>query len=102
MQMETIKTLLMTTYNLVLPVALGYIVWLLKEQKKTKDANSRGTMVILKRFLRDDHEAYTQRGYVTEIERSEWSEMYQAYADLGGNGIGKVWNQKVMALPIRG
>lgn len=81
---------------------LGYMVWLLKEQKKTRDANGRGTMVILKRYLRDDHEAFTKKGFCTEIERAEYAEMYAAYSDLGGNGIGKTWNAEVMALPIRG
>lgn len=100
--MERVTEILMQTYTIILPIFMGYIVWLLQNQKRAKDANSRGTMVILKRFLRDDHEAYTKRGYVTEIERSEWTEMYQAYSGLDGNGIGKVWNQDVMALPIRG
>lgn len=100
--MERVTEILMQTYTIILPIFMGYIVWLLQNQKRAKDANSRGTMVILKRFLRDDHETYTKRGYVTEIERSEWSEMYQAYADLGGNGIGKTWNAEVIALPVRG
>ena len=32
---ETVKEILMQTYTIVLPVLLGYIVWLLKNQKKT-------------------------------------------------------------------
>ena len=76
------------------------MVWLLKEQKKARDANSKGTMVILKRFLRDDHERFMDRKCVTEIERTEYEEMYKAYADLGGNGIGKVWYKDVMELDI--
>lgn len=79
---------------------LGYMVWLLKEQKKARDANAKGTMVILKRFLRDDHERFMDRKCVTEIERNEYEEMYKAYAGLGGNGIGKVWYGEVMKLDI--
>lgn len=96
-----IQDILTTTYNVVLPVLMGYIVWLLKEQKKVKDANGRGTMVILKRYLRDDHNLAVEKGYVTELERVEYAEMYKAYADLGGNGVGKVWYEEVMGLQIR-
>lgn len=99
--MATLKELIMTTYNIALPILLGYIVWLLQQQKKTRDANGRGTMVILKRYLRDDHEVYVKKGFVTELERAEYAEMYSAYSDLGGNGVGKVWNTEVMGLPIR-
>lgn len=42
------KELLLETYTLALPVFLGYIVWLLKNQKKDRDANSRGTMLLLR------------------------------------------------------
>ena len=40
------KDFLMQTYTIVLPVLLGYIVWLLKRQKKDRDANSKGMTVI--------------------------------------------------------
>lgn len=34
---------LLQTYTLILPVLMGYIVWLLKRQKRDRDANSKGT-----------------------------------------------------------
>lgn len=40
------KDFLMQTYTIVLPVLLGYIVWLLKRQKKDRDANGKETTVI--------------------------------------------------------
>lgn len=39
---------LMETYAMVLPAVLGYIVWLLKRQKKDRDANGKGTMLLLR------------------------------------------------------
>ena len=36
------QEILMQTYTIALPVVLGYIVWLLQNQKKSRDANSRG------------------------------------------------------------
>ena len=40
-----------STYTIVLPIIvttiMGYVVWLLKNQKKDRDANSKGTMLLL-------------------------------------------------------
>lgn len=45
------ENLLLETYSIALPIVLtalmGYIVWLLKKQKKDRDANSKGTMLLL-------------------------------------------------------
>ena len=54
------------TYTVVLPAALGYIVWLLKQQKKDRDANSRGTMLMLRAKLIEYHRDWTERQYVTK------------------------------------
>ena len=44
------EKILMETYSIALPIVLtalmGYIVWLLKKQKKDRDANSKGTMLL--------------------------------------------------------
>lgn len=60
------KEIILQTYGIVLSIVLGYIVWLLKEQKKRqqkdaiernkriadenekRDANSAGTMLLLR------------------------------------------------------
>ena len=46
---------------------LGYIVWLLKRQKKDRDANSKGTMLLLRVQLIDDHDRYTRQGEIPGI-----------------------------------
>ena len=43
-----LRELLMQTYTIALPILLGYIVWLLKKQKKDRDANGKGTMLLLR------------------------------------------------------
>lgn len=50
------KEFLLQTYTVVLPILLGYIVWLLKQQKKDKDANSKGTMLLLRVQLIEYHD----------------------------------------------
>ena len=42
------ESFIMQTYTIVLPIILGYVVWLLKNQKKDRDANSKGTMLLLR------------------------------------------------------
>ena len=56
------KEILMQTYTIALPIVLGYIVWLLKRQNRKRDANSKGTMLLLRVQLIEYHEEWTVRG----------------------------------------
>ena len=58
------KDLLMQTYSVALPILLGYMVWLLKTQKKDKDANTKGTMLLLRVALIEYHAKYTAIGSI--------------------------------------
>ena len=81
------KEFFMQTYSIVLPVVLGYIVWLLKQQKKDRNANSRGTMLMLRAKLIEYHKEWTERNYITKHGLQNFIEMYEAYHELGGNGM---------------
>ena len=48
--------ILMQTYAAAVPAVLGYIVWLLKRQKRDRDANGRGTMLLLRVQLMEYHD----------------------------------------------
>ena len=58
------KEFLLQTYTVVLPILLGYIVWLLKQQKKDRDANSKGTMLLLRVQLIEYHDKYMKLGEI--------------------------------------
>ena len=81
---------LMQTYTIALPVILtalmGYIVWLLKNQKKDRDANSKGTMLLLRVQLIEYHDRYMAKGDIPSYAYENFMEMYDAYHALGGNG----------------
>ena len=77
----------MQTYTIVLPILLTYIVWLLKKQKKDRDANGKGTMLLLRVQLIDYHDRYTKQGNIPSYAYENFVEMYDAYHDLGGNGM---------------
>lgn len=79
------------TYIIALPIILtalmGYIVWLLKNQKKDRDANSKGTMVLLKVKLIEYHDKYIEPGDIPSYAYQNFLDMYDAYHALGGNGM---------------
>lgn len=88
---QTVEQFLMQTYTVALPVILtalmGYVVWLLKNQKKDRDANSRGTMLLLRVQLIEYHDKYTAIGHIPSYAYENFCEMYEAYHTLGGNGM---------------
>lgn len=95
------KEILLETYTIALPILLGYIVWLLKKQKQDRDANSKGTMLLLRVQLIEYHEEWIQRGYVTKHGIENFLEMYNAYHALGGNGMVTHLLEEVNELPIK-
>lgn len=79
------------TYMIALPIVLtslmGWIVWLLKKQKKDRDANSKGTMLLLRVQLIEYHDKYMELGDIPSYAYENFMEMYGAYHALGGNGM---------------
>lgn len=88
------KDLLLQTYTIALPAILGYIVWLLQQQNKGKDANSKGTMLLLRVQLIEYHDKYMKLGEIPSYAYDNFIEMYNAYHTLGGNGmVTKMYNE---------
>ncbi len=95
------ENFLMQTYSIVLPVALGYIVWLLKRQKKDRDANGKGTMLLLRVQLIEYHDRYMALGEIPSYAYENFCEMYDAYHSLGGNGMITKMYEEVQELHLR-
>ena len=92
---------LMETYAVVLPVVLGYIVWLLKRQKRDRDANGKGTMLLLRVQLIEYHDRYVALGHIPFYALENFIEMYEAYHELGGNGTVTEMYKEILELEIR-
>ena len=92
---------LLQTYIIILPIALGYIVWLLQQQKKDKNANVRGTMLLLRVQLIEYHTKYMRLGEIPSYAYQNFEEMYEAYHDLGGNGMVKKMYEEIKELHIK-
>ena len=93
--------ILLQTYTIALPILLGYIVWLLKNQKKSRDANSRGTMLLLRVQLIEYHDKYMQLGEIPSYAYENFNEMYDAYHKLGGNGMVTKMKQEIEELHLK-
>lgn len=92
--MEILIDILTRSYEIALPVLLGYIVWLLQEQKrkqnlaiKKRDDNSKGTMLLLRVKLIEYHDACMCKGHISSYAYQNFCEMYEVYHALGGNGM---------------
>ena len=62
---------------------MGYIVWLLKEQKKDRDANTEGTKMLLMIKLIEYHDKYMLLGEIPSHIYSNFQKMYQCYMKMG-------------------
>lgn len=111
------------TYMIALPVILtallGYIVWLLKEQKNQKkidkeerdtrieaekqlrEKNSRGTMLLLRVQLIEYHDKYMELGEIPSYAYDNFNDMYDVYHSLGGNGMVTKMKQEIEELHLR-
>ena len=97
--------LLLKSYYVALPIILtalmGYIVWLLKKQKRDRDANSKGTMLLLRVQLIEYHDKYMRLGEIPSYAYENFNEMYDAYHKLGGNGMVTKMKQEIEELHLK-
>ena len=97
--------LLLQTYLVALPIILtalmGYIVWLLKKQKRDRDANSKGTMLLLRVQMIEYHDKYMRLGEIPSYAYENFNEMYDAYHKLGGNGMVTKMKQEIEELHLK-
>lgn len=95
----------MQTYLIALPIVLtsilGYVVWLLKEQKKDRNANSKGTMLLLRVQLIEYHDKYVALGEIPSYAYDNFVEMYEAYHSLGGNGMITKMYEEIQSLHLQ-
>lgn len=87
--------------EIALPVILGYIVWLLKNQKKERDASGKGIMLLLRVQLIEYHNKYIDKGEIPSYAYQNFIEMYEAYHALGGNGMVTKMHEEIEELHLK-
>lgn len=85
----------------ILVALLGYVIWLLKQQKKERGANSKGTMLLLRVQLIEYHDKYMDVGEIPSYAYENFEEMYEAYHALGGNGMVTKMHSEIQELHLR-
>lgn len=87
------KEILIHIVDIALPIILGYVVWLLKEERKERNierqerlATTLGMKEILGYMIDRWHEEFVLQGYVTTDQRNTFDDVYKAYAANKGNG----------------
>lgn len=98
---EQMKDVIMTTYTIALPIVLSYIVWMLKEQNKKRDANAQGTLMLLRIQLIEYHDKYCSMGYIPNYVYQNYCDLFEAYKGMGGNGLGVKMKEEIDELEIR-
>jgi hypothetical protein len=103
-------------YSIIISVVTGVLGFILQnvirenvKLKREKDETQRryntamrnGMVCVLRKHLMDDHDYWTEKGYITSHALENGLAMYRAYKDLGGNGMIDHMEDEIQELPIR-
>lgn len=83
-----------------LPIILGYIVYILKDEREERKANTQGMKEILGYMIDRWHEEFILQGYVTTDQRNQFEDVFNAYAKNKGNGARKKKWEDIQKLPV--
>lgn len=92
--------IIMHIIDIALPILLGYVVWLLKEERKERNATNLGMKEILGYMIDRWYEEFILQGYVTTDQRNTFDDVYKAYAANKGNGARKAKWEEVQRMHI--
>lgn len=92
--------IIMHIVDIALPIILGYVVWLLKEERKERNATNLGMKEILGYMIDRWHEEFLLQGYVTADQRNTFEDVYNAYAANKGNGAREAKWKEIQAMHI--
>ena len=96
-----ITQLLVAVLTVIMTPLMGYIVWLLKEQKKDRDAQERGIMLLLRVNIIEYHDKYMRKGAIPTYAFQNFEDMYQCYHELGGNSMADKMHSEINQLHLR-
>jgi len=96
-----ITQILVAVLTVVVTPLMGYIVWLLKEQKKDRTAQEKGIMLLLRVQLIEYHDKYMRKGKIPTYAFQNFEDMYQAYHELGGNSMAEKMHEEINELRLQ-
>ena len=86
--------------DIALPIILGYLVWVLKEERKERKATNLGMKEILGYMIDRWYEEFMLQGYITTDQRNTFDDVYIAYAANKGNGARKAKWEEIQHMHI--
>ncbi len=105
--MSTVIDVIIKIMYIILPVLLGYLVWLLKEERtERKDikieqsATTLGIKEILGYMIDRYYSEIMLQGYITTDQRNTIEGVFVAYAANKGNGARKKKYEELMKIRI--
>lgn len=96
-----ITQVLVAVLTVVVTPLMGYIVWLLKEQKKDRNAQEKGIMLLLRVQLIEYHDKYMRKGKIPTYAFQNFEDMYEAYHELGGNSMAEKMHEEINELRLQ-
>lgn len=105
--MSTVIDVIIKIMYIILPVLLGYLVWLLKEErterkdiKGEQNATTLGIKEILGYMIDRYYSEIMLQGYITTDQRNTIEGVFIAYAANKGNGARKKKYEELMKVTI--
>lgn len=98
--MIDINNVIIHIMDIVLPILLSYLIWLLKEERKERNATNLGMKEILGYMIDRWYEEFILQGYITTDQRNTFEDVYKAYAANKGNGARKAKWEEVQKMHI--
>lgn len=105
--MSTVIDVIIKIMYIILPVLLGYLVWLLKEErterkdiKTEQSATTLGIKEILGYMIDRYYSEIMLQGYITTDQRNTIEGVFVAYAANKGNGARKKKYEELMKIRI--
>ena len=97
----------MTTYQIICLIGVptisasvvGWFVAKYREIIRSTEALQTGVQAMLRNELRKLYKDAVDKGYATDDEKAEWTNIWKSYHDLGENGVYDRKNEKFMDLP---
>lgn len=90
-----LQTIIECCVSPIIVAFCGYMTYLLKDSRKTSNANAKGTMLLLRKQIIAAHEKYCVKGdEMSAFDFEDLKEIHDAYKDLNGNGLtDKMWKE---------
>lgn len=100
LQVTIITSVISCLISFFLGGGLTWSIARLKGGVKREKALEDGLKSLLRGKLIDYHDKYTERGYCPIYAKESARRSYEAYRDLGGNGVITQLYEALMALPV--